>query len=149
MADGENGRPTKYREEFNEQAYKLSLLGFIDKELANFFEITESTINKWKLDYPKFSESIKKGKEIANANVAESLYRRAIGYEHPEMKVFNHMGEIIEHEVTKYYPPETQAASLFLRNRQPDKFRDKQDIDHTTNGESMSINVNFVKAKDE
>ncbi|MCV5625819.1 hypothetical protein OFN31_29725, partial [Escherichia coli] len=49
-----------YQEAYAEQARKLCLLGYTDAELADFFEVSESTINKWKLDYPKFSESIKK-----------------------------------------------------------------------------------------
>lgn len=53
-------RPTKYQEAYAEQARKLCLLGYTDAELADFFEVSESTINKWKLDYPKFSESIKR-----------------------------------------------------------------------------------------
>jgi uncharacterized protein YjcR len=57
-------RPTKYQEAYAEQARKLCLLGYTDAELADFFEVSESTINKWKLDYPKFSESIKKGKAV-------------------------------------------------------------------------------------
>lgn len=55
-------RPTKYQEAYAEQARKLCLLGYTDAELADFFEVSESTINKWKLDYPEFSESIKKGR---------------------------------------------------------------------------------------
>ena len=31
------GRPTKYRAEYNDMAYKLTLLGAIDEELAMFF----------------------------------------------------------------------------------------------------------------
>lgn len=53
-------RPTKYQEAYAEQARKLCLLGYTDAELADFFEVSESTINKWKIDYPKFSESIKR-----------------------------------------------------------------------------------------
>jgi len=45
------GRPTDYKEDFNEQAYKLCLLGAIDKDLADFFDIAESTLNEWKLKY--------------------------------------------------------------------------------------------------
>ena len=60
-------RPTKYQEAYAEQARKLCLLGYTDAELADFFEVSESPINKWKLDYPEFSESIKKGKAVADA----------------------------------------------------------------------------------
>ncbi len=78
------GRPTKYKEEYAEQAYKLTMLGFIDAELAEFFEVDESTINNWKHDQPEFLESIKKGKSLADAEVASKLYHRAIGYSHDE-----------------------------------------------------------------
>ena len=32
---------------------------------------------------------------------------------------------------TSHYPPDTQAASLWLRNRQPAKWRDRQEVNHT------------------
>ena len=44
------GRPTKYEEEYNEQAYKLCLLGATDKEIGDFFNVDERTINNWNRD---------------------------------------------------------------------------------------------------
>jgi hypothetical protein len=79
------GRPTDYKTEYAEQTYKLCLLGATDKELANFFDVVESTINLWKQEHSEFSESIKRGKFQADANVADRLYQRATGYEHPEI----------------------------------------------------------------
>lgn len=58
------GAPTKYDEVFNEQVYKLCLLGAIDKEIAEFFNVCEATINNWKIEYPEFLESIKKGNKL-------------------------------------------------------------------------------------
>ena len=57
------GRPTKYRDELPAQAKKLCRLGATDAEMAEFFEVSESTINEWKLAYDEFSESIKKGQD--------------------------------------------------------------------------------------
>lgn len=57
------GRPTYFKEEYVELAYKYCLLGATDKDLAQFFEVTETTINNWKNDHPEFFESIKKGKK--------------------------------------------------------------------------------------
>lgn len=130
VAKNKVGRPGAFRPEFSEQAYKLTLLGATDKELGDFFNVSEQTINAWKKRYPEFLESTTRGKQIADANVAERFYRRAMGYTHPEEKIFQHNGRVIRAETTKHYPPDTQAASLWLRNRQPDKWRDKQDIDH-------------------
>jgi len=125
------GRPTKYKNEYAQQAYKLCLLGATDKELADFFEVDEATINRWKQSEPEFCESIKKGKEIADAEVANKLYHRAIGYEHPEDKIFQYEGEPVVVPTVKHYPPDPTAAIFWLKNRQKDKWRDKQELEHT------------------
>lgn len=128
------GRPTSYQEEYAEQAYKLCLLGATDKEMADFFGVEEKTLNNWKKAVPEFLQSITRGKEIADANVAERLYERAIGYTHPEEKIFQNAGEVIRAETKKHYPPDTQAASLWLRNRQKGRWRDKVDHEHSGPG---------------
>jgi len=79
------GRPTKYKNEYNEQAYKLCLLGATDKELSDFFEISESTLNLWKKLHKEFSESVKAGKIISDATIASKLYQRAMGYRYDEV----------------------------------------------------------------
>ena len=123
-------RPSKYKEEYNEQAYKLCLLGATDKEIADFFEVTESTVNLWKENKEGFSESLKKGKQLADANVASKLYHRAIGYEHEEIITASYQGQITDmQEVVKHYPPDTTAAIFWLKNRDKKNWRDKQDID--------------------
>lgn len=126
----ELGRPTKYKEEYSEQAYKLCLLGHTDAELASFFEVDERTINNWKIDYPDFFQSIKKGKEIADGNVVQSLYHRAIGYQAPDIDIKMYEGQIIETPYTKHYPPDATSAIFWLKNRQPKKWRDKQVTEH-------------------
>jgi hypothetical protein len=125
------GRPSSYREEFAEQAYKLCLLGATDAEMADFFGVNELTINRWKTAHPGFCKSITRGKTEADANVAERLYRRALGYSHDEVHVSNYQGEVTLTPLVKHYPPDTQAASLWLRNRQPRKWRDKTDHEYT------------------
>lgn len=120
---------SKYKEEYNEQAYKLCLLGATDAELADFFSVTEQTINNWKNDHPLFFESIKKGKIIADAEVASSLYKRATGYKTDAVKVFQFQGEPVVVPVVEEIPPDTGAAMAWLKNRQKTKWRDKQDIE--------------------
>lgn len=119
------GRPSEYKPEYAEQARKLCLLGATDAEMADFFNVTETTINNWKNDFPEFFESIKKGKLLADANVADRLYQRAMGYEAPDVDIRVVDGQIIETPLTKYYPPDTPAAIFWLKNRQKAKWRDK------------------------
>lgn len=120
-------RPSKYNPDYSKQARKLCRLGATDKELADFFGVAESTLNKWKEDYPEFSESLKEGKALADAEVADKLYKRATGYEHAAVKIVANANTGQEHIVnyTERYPPDTTAAIFWLKNRRPDLWRDK------------------------
>lgn len=121
------GRPSAYRKEYDEQARKLCMLGYTDKQLGDFFGVSEQTINSWKKKFPEFLVSLKKGKELADAEVVESLYRRAVGYSHDEEKLFQYEGYVIRADTVKHYPPDPTAMIFWLKNRQPAKFRDKPD----------------------
>lgn len=135
------GQPTKYRKEFNEMAFKLCLLGAKDKDLARFFEVTEQTVNHWKNDYPKFFSSLKAGKEEADAKIGESLYHRAKGYSHPDVHISNFKGEITITPIIKHYPPDTTAAIFWLKNRNPQNWRDVTRVELTgKDGEAIEFN---------
>jgi len=118
------GRPTDYRPKFAGQAEKLCLLGATDKDLADFFEVSESTLNLWKQKYPKFSESVKKGKVLADSHVAERLYQRALGYTCDDVHISNYQGDITITPIKKHYPPDTTAGIFWLKNRQRKNWRD-------------------------
>ena len=128
------GRKSEYRIEYADQALKLCLLGATDKELSEFFSVSEQTLNKWKKDYPEFLESLKMGKNIADANVASRLYNRAIGYNCKATKFATSNGKITDSkEFIEHYPPDTTAAIFWLKNRQPEKWRDKKEVDANVN----------------
>jgi hypothetical protein len=125
------GRPSAYRPEYDAQAYQFCLLGATDHNLASAFGVTEQTINNWKHAHPSFLESLTRGKDIADGRVAESLYRRATGWEHDAVKI-TYDAKTRGHAVFDYvekYPPDTTAAIFWLKNRQPALWRDKVTLD--------------------
>jgi len=126
-------RPTDYKQEYNELAYKYCLLGASDKDLADFFYVEESTINNWKIAHPEFLESIKRGKELADANVASRLYSRATGYEQKTDKIFQFQGDPVIVPTVEHIAPDTTAAIFWLKNRRPKDWRDKQEIEMSGN----------------
>ena len=133
------GRPTDYRAEYEEQAFKLCLLGATDAEMADFFDVSEQTINAWKKAQPKFLESLKRGKSHADTEVANSLYHRALGYAHEAVKIFcDKDGNITEAPYLERYPPETTAAIFWLKNRQSANWRDRKELDVTSKGLSLA-----------
>lgn len=126
---GAGGRPTKFKKEYIEQAYKLALLGLDDKQMASFFDVTEKTFNNWKNSEPLFFQSLKDGKPKADAEVAKSLFERAKGYSCPDTHICTIKGKVVLTPFVKHYPPDTTAAIIWLKNRQPGLWRDKQDYD--------------------
>jgi hypothetical protein len=126
------GAPNKFKVEYIDLVYKYCLLGLKDTELADLFSICEKTLNNWKHEFPEFLQSMKKGKEIADSNVALSLYKIANGYSCKDTKFATFEGQITdEREYTKHYPPSEKACEFWLKNRQPKIFRDKQEIEHS------------------
>jgi hypothetical protein len=119
------GRDSKYDPSMNEMARKLCLLGFTDKELGDFFGVCEATINNWKSRFPAFLESIMAGKVVADAEVADSLYRRATGEHVVIERVVK--GEDGKHDIItlkQFVPGEVQAQRLWLLNRRRGNWRD-------------------------
>ena len=142
-----NGRPLKYDKKYNEQARKLCLMGYTDKQLAGFFEVAESTINKWKLDHAGFSESLKAGKEMADAEVTASLFEKAIGYSCTETRTATHEGLITdEKEYTKNYPPCPISIKYWLNNRQPERWREKVEDSIAPSEEISKIQIEVIGA---
>lgn len=128
------GRDTLYRVEYNEQARKLCLLGYIDVELAAFFSVSEATLYNWKHKFPAFVEAIKAGKEAADAEVADSLYRRATGENiiiEKAIKKSDGSYEVLS--LKQFVPGEVQAQRLWLLNRRKGNWRDKVDTEHSGN----------------
>lgn len=125
------GRPSKYKPEYAKQAGKLCALGATDRELAGFFEVDEKTINTWKEKHPEFLLSLKDAKEELDSRVERRLFERAMGYSHPEDKIFNNNGEELVVPTTKHYPPDTTAAIFWLKNRRKEQWRDKLEHEHS------------------
>lgn len=127
------GRPSKYDPEFCHVSHQLANDGATDVEIADALGVDVRTYYRWKAEHPEFRQATLLGKESADERVEASLYHRAIGYSHDAVKIFmpaNASAPVVA-PYREHYPPDTAAASLWLRNRRPEKWRDKQDVEHT------------------
>jgi hypothetical protein len=122
------GRPTSYKPEYAAEAQALTEAGATNVELAQYFEVSISTIWQWQIRNPDFSSALKRGKDVADERVERSLFERATGYSHPELDIRVIDGQIVKTEVIKHYPPDTTAAIFWLKNRRG--WRDKVDHNH-------------------
>jgi len=124
------GRPSRYKPKYAKQAAQLcERFAAVDADLADFFDVSIVTINAWKLRYPEFLESISGSKEIADARVRDSLFDRAVGYSYDALKILGSGDKIPYRE---HIPPDITAATFWLKNRQPELWRDRHE--HTVGG---------------
>lgn len=112
--------------------------GLIDEQIAANIGISRETLYQWKNKYSDISDALKKGKEVVDIQVENALLKRALGYEYTEVtqEICENAesGEMelrVTKKVTKEVVPDTTAQIFWLKNRRPDKWRDKQDIEHS------------------
>jgi len=155
------GRPTKYlRQRHPQRAYELAVKGLTSAEIAGELDVALSTLKAWQEEHSEFSAAIKAGKDAADERVEKALYKRALGYsvkerkdvyarpepdtseqpsllEEPEQEM--EMGlsdlarpELVRSEITsKQVVPDVSAQIFWLKNRQPENWRDKQQQEHS------------------
>lgn len=128
LSEAKRGRPTVYKTEFAGQALKLCKLGATDADLAEFFGVTDRTINRWQIRYDEFCRSLKDGKEAADNRVERSLYHKAVGYTFDAEKIFQYEGAPVRVPYREHIAPDTTAMIFWLKNRRAADWRDKREI---------------------
>ena len=104
--------------------------GLTDEQISKNAGINPATLYDWKKKYSEISEALKKGKEVVDIQVENALLKRALGYSYTEKKIEDGPdGEKVVVTV-KEVIPDTTAQIFWLKNRRPDRWSDKQEIEH-------------------
>lgn len=130
----EVGRPSILSQVILQKCVDLFEKGYTDVQVAKIIGVHSNTILNWRKQSQEFMWSTQEAKMRADEMVEASLFHRAIGYSHPEEKVFCSEGQIITHETTRHYPPEPHAMIFWLKNRKPDDWKDKREVTIRPNG---------------
>ena len=89
------------------------------EQIAKNIGIDESTIYKWKKEKGEIFEALKKGKEVADYEVENAVFKRATGYTYEEK---TYEDGVIKKKVIKEVPPDTTAQIYWLKHRQREKW---------------------------
>lgn len=126
LAKRPGGRPTSFKPEYVEQAYRLTLLGLTLEEMAKVFDVTYATVQEWKSGVCEFSDAIKRGGAIADGMVTDSLFQNATGHAGEKIFYDHQSGEIVRADTR--HKPDPVSAIFWLKNRQPHIWRDRHDF---------------------
>lgn len=109
--------------------------GLTEEQIAHNMGIRRETLIEWKKKYPNISNTLKRGKEIIDRQVENALLKRALGYSYKETTrelIFDkETGKTelkITKEVEKEVVPDTTAQIFWLKNRKPEEWREKQEV---------------------
>lgn len=120
--------------------------GLTDEQIAGNIGIRAATLYEWKKKFPEISESLKRGKEVVDRQVENALLKRALGYEYEEIKEKFECGVMTERTVTKKeVVPDTTAQIFWLKNRKPEKWRDKPVYDDTSELDKLDVILKGLK----
>lgn len=136
--DGGFSRNPPYKSEFAIIAREhCAYLGATTADLAERIGVDITTIKRWIVRYPEFRDATKVSKKIADKNVEDALYQRATGYSIKVEKLFHTDGVITRAETMEHIPADVKAAFIWLKNRDPEKWRDQKEL--TVNGGAAMI----------
>lgn len=129
VAKPKTGRPTKYNEDLHPKlAMLLAEKGLTIEDIATEMKVATSTVSKWLVEKPPFSEAVKIARQKADGEIERSLYELAHGYEYDVEKpmVVNGAVEIVQYR--ERIPPNPTAMIFWLKNRKPKEWRDRQEV---------------------
>lgn len=122
--------------------------GLTNDEMAEALGVSRDMIYKWQREQPAFKEAMLKGKFESNGEILASAFRQATGYyqhvtepfkvktvvqvaeSNSGRPIFEEVEEVIDHSYMKYFPPNQTMAIFMLKNRLPEFYKDKQDMNH-------------------
>ena len=121
-----SGRPSKYDPAMCEAVLPFMEQGYSTTALAGHLGVSRSTLYLWMDNHTEFSDAVKEGM-AASAIWWENCLRANAA-----------TGE-----------GNATAAIFGLKNRASDDWRDKRDVDHTTNGKDMPPQQIILRAADD
>ena len=109
--------------------------GLTNKQIANNIGVNVDTIYTWQNRFSDFHDALKRGKEVVDIEVENSLLKRAMGYDVEEVKEIE---EDSSHGIKKrterhikHITPDVTAQIFWLKNRKPEVWRDRHDHEHS------------------
>jgi hypothetical protein len=128
---GGKGRASLYKAEYADQAQRLcAMAGFTDqRRLAEWFEVTERTINSWKLKHVEFASALRAGKAETDDLVERATLAHITGY-HTDTEKATRNGKI---KVGEWVKGDAHAGMKWLAARRPEQYRDQKDVHHSLN----------------
>lgn len=125
-------RPSKYETHVQPKLLLIEAWardGLINDQIAENLGINPDSLYEYQKKYPEFAEALKRGKDEIDVQVENALLKAALGYDYTEEEINKATGEIVS--LQRKAHPNTTALIFWLKNRRPQQWRDKQELEHS------------------
>ena len=100
------------------------------QQIAEIIGVRRQTLYDWCMKYKEIGDALKKGDEICLYEVENKLYKRAVGYDvtevdQTETTTPDGLVTITKHVRKRHIPPDLGSICFILKNRRPEKWRDR------------------------
>lgn len=111
----------------------VAAMGGTNEQIATILGISPSSLKNIRRRQKTIDKAIKRGKDKADFQVVRALYHKAVGYSFTDLK-----------EKKIDVPGDTIAMIFWLKNRQPETWRDRTQLEHSGSiktGDKLTIRV--------
>lgn len=122
------------------------------QELCKHLGIGTRVFYKWQDESADFRDAILRVRQQADDEIENALFKRAKGYDFVETMERSEEGgkdgmKTVSATTTKHIAPDTAAAMHWLKNRRPDVWRDRKEIEVI--GDHVALVERFMAGMDE
>ena len=121
-------------------------LGLSYQEIADNMGIDRTTLWDWRKKSINISNSIKKGREVADETVENALYKKTQGYYYEEKTYELKNGKMVmTRKQKKYQHPDLGSIVFWLKNRMKDDWKERQEITQVNKIEDLKPLAELLK----
>jgi hypothetical protein len=104
------------------------------KDFCEFLELDPISFKHWCNKYPEYERAVMSWRTYATSEIEVALAKRAVGFtKQTKRDIMDKNGQIHTLINETYYPPSETAAQFWLKNRAPNDWQDKKEIDVNLN----------------
>lgn len=133
----------------------MAKLGLSIAQMAQAVGVHSRTLNEWLATRPEIRKAYEDGKHVFDYAVQLALQQRAVGYTYKEVKTVegkdvNGRKFKTKYTTEKHMPADSTAAIFWLKNRDPENWRDVNKNENTfiVNNTENNLNLDVLSEKE-
>lgn len=140
------GAPTRYRPEVAELTRRYVRMGATVNMIAAHLGVGRATFLEWARVHPDLDAALNSERLAADEQVASALFNKAVGFKRKAVKAMQHNGQVVLAEYEEHVAPDTAAAFIWLKNRQPELWKDRHEVTGA-DGKPIEVSLSWVNGR--